>query len=63
MAVIVEDAGCGAADAAPSARGGLDYWLLGDNPSEEDIAAVRKGEASAPLGKPRKAADIVLPTP
>ena len=63
VAVIVENAGFGAAHAAPIARRVFDYWLLGDYPSEEDIAAVRKGQASAPLGKPRKAADIVLPTP
>ena len=31
--------------------------------SEADIAAVQKGQASAPIGKPRAAADIPLQLP
>lgn len=63
LALIVENAGFGAASAAPIARRVFDYWLLGQYPSEEDMAAVRKGQASAPLGKPRKVEDIALTAP
>jgi penicillin-binding protein 2 len=63
LALIVENAGFGAASAAPIARRVFDYWLLGQYPSEEDIAAVRKGQASAPQGKPRKVDDIALTAP
>jgi penicillin-binding protein 2 len=45
----------------PIARRVFDYWLLGEYPSEEDMAAVRKGQASAPLGKPRR--QTLWPTP
>ena len=61
LAVIVENAGFGGAHAAPIARRVFDYWLLGQYPSEEDIAAVRKGQAMAPIGQPRAVADISLP--
>lgn len=60
VAVIVENAGFGAANAAPIARRVFDYWLQGDYPSEEDIAAVRKGGAAAPIGKPRRVDEITL---
>ena len=63
VAVIVENAGGGAGAAAPIARRVMDYWLLDQYPSEEDMAAVRIGKASAPIGKPRAAADISLPAP
>ncbi|AOG24108.1 penicillin-binding protein 2 [Acidovorax sp. RAC01] len=63
IAAIVENAGFGAAHAAPIARRVFDYWLLGDYPSEEDLAAVQKGQASAPIGKPRKAVDVPLAAP
>ena len=63
VAVIVENAGWGAGAAAPIARRVMDYWLLDQYPSEEDMAAVRIGKASAPIGKPRAAADITLPAP
>ena len=63
LALIVENAGFGAAHAAPIARRVFDYWLLGEYPSEADIAAVQKGQASAPIGKPRAAADIPLQIP
>jgi penicillin-binding protein 2 len=58
LAVVVENAGFGADHAAPIARRVLDFWLLGQYPSEEDMAAVSKGLAAAPLGKPRTAAEI-----
>jgi len=61
LAVIVENAGFGGAQAAPIARRVFDYWLLGEYPSEEDIVAVRKGQAMAPIGTPRAVADISLP--
>jgi len=58
LAVVVENAGFGAAHAAPIARRVFDYVLLGHYPSEVDMAAVQKGLAGAPIGKPRQAADI-----
>ena len=58
LAVIVENAGWGAGSAAPIARRVFDYMLLGQYPSEEDMAAVQKGQAGAPIGKPRLAADM-----
>ncbi len=61
LAVIVENAGFGAAHAAPIARRVFDYWLLGQYPSDEDMAAVRKGLAAAPIGKPRNAAEVGWP--
>ena len=61
IAVIVENAGFGAEHAAPIARRAFDYWLLGQYPSEQDMAAVQKGQASAPIGKPRLAADMPWP--
>ncbi len=61
LAVIVENAGFGAAAAAPIARRVFDYLLLGQYPSEEDIAATRKGLSVAPTGTPRRAADVLLP--
>ncbi|HOF51051.1 MAG TPA: penicillin-binding protein 2 [Rhodoferax sp.] len=61
LALIVENAGWGSTSAAPIARRVFDYWLLGQYPSEEDLAAVRKGEATAPIGKPRTASEIPWP--
>jgi penicillin-binding protein 2 len=61
LAVIVENAGWGSDSAAPIARRVFDYLLLGQYPSEEDMAALREGKAKAPIGKPRRAADIPLP--
>ena len=63
LALIVENAGFGAAHAAPIARRVFDYWLLGHYPSEEDIAAVQKGLAGAPIGKPRKVTEVPLVAP
>jgi penicillin-binding protein 2 len=61
LAVVVENAGFGAAAAAPIARRVFDYWLLGQYPSEEDLAAVRQGKAGRPIGKPRNAAEVAWP--
>ena len=61
LAVIVENAGWGGDAAAPIARRVFDYLLLGQYPSEEDLAAMREGKAKAPLGTPRRAADVPLP--
>ena len=63
LAVIVENAGFGATSAAPIARRVFDYWLLGQYPSVEDIVAVSKGQAAAPLGLARRAADVPWPPP
>ncbi len=63
LAMVVENAGFGAEHAAPIARRVLDYWLLGKYPNEQDMEAVSKGQASAPLGIPRNAADVVWPPP
>ncbi len=61
LAVVVENSGFGAAAAAPMARRVFDYLLLGLYPSEEDLAATRVGKSSAPIGTPRRAADMPLP--
>jgi penicillin-binding protein 2 len=64
VAAVVENAGFGAAHAAPITRRVFDYVLLGQYPSEEDLAAVRKGQAAAPIGKPRLAAEVdLMPAP
>ncbi|MBP9904856.1 MAG: penicillin-binding protein 2 [Rhodoferax sp.] len=62
LAAIVENAGFGAASAAPIARRVFDYWLLGLHPTEEDMNAVSKGQATAPIGKPRLAAEMAWPS-
>ncbi|MFN4351975.1 MAG: penicillin-binding protein 2 [Hylemonella sp.] len=61
LAVIVENSGFGAEHAAPMARRVFDYWLLGQYPSEEDLAAVKQGRAATPIGKPRLAAEVAWP--
>jgi len=61
LAVIVENAGFGAAAAAPIARRVLDYLLMGQYPSEEDILAVQQGRAAAPIGVPRPVSAVPLP--
>ena len=61
LAVVVENAGFGAEHAAPIARRVFDYWLLGQYPNEEDMAAVKLGKAGAPMGKPRLAAEVAWP--
>ena len=60
LAVIVENAGFGAAAAAPIARRVFDYLLNGQWPSEEDMQATREGRSVAPIGTPRRADDIPL---
>ena len=62
VAVVVENAGFGAAAAAPIARRVFDYLIAGVWPSEEDIAATQRGQSAAPIGKPRDAKDVALPT-
>ena len=59
VAAIVENAGFGAAHAAPLVRRVMDYWLAGVYPSEADIAALQRGQATAPIGTPRRVADVV----
>ncbi|WP_348755809.1 penicillin-binding protein 2 [uncultured Aquincola sp.] len=61
LAVIVENAGWGAAAAAPIARRVFDYSLLGLWPSDEDMAATQQGKSVAPMGTPRRASDVPLP--
>jgi penicillin-binding protein 2 len=61
VAVIVENAGWGAGAAAPIARRVMDYWLMDQYPSEADMAAVRVGKATAPIGKPRVASEVAWP--
>jgi penicillin-binding protein 2 len=60
LALVVENAGFGAAHAAPIARRVFDYWLLGQSPSPEDMAATQQGQSSRPIGTPRSKQDIVL---
>ncbi|WP_295545033.1 penicillin-binding protein 2 [uncultured Pseudacidovorax sp.] len=62
LAVIVENAGFGAAAAAPIVRRVFDYWLLGQYPNEQDLAAVRAGKAAAPIGQPLPATEVALPS-
>ncbi|GAB1385302.1 penicillin-binding protein 2 [Melaminivora sp.] len=61
VAIIVENAGFGAAAAAPIVRRVFDYWLLGQYPSEEDIAATARGQSGAPMGAPRRVEEVPLP--
>ncbi len=61
LAMVVENAGFGAQNAAPIARRVLDFVILGQYPSEEDIAAVQKGQATRPIGKPRDVAIVPWP--
>jgi len=61
LAVVVENAGFGAAHAAPIARRVFDYLLLDQYPNPQDLAAVRKGQAGAPIGQPLKASEVPLP--
>lgn len=63
IAMIVENAGFGAAAAAPIARRVFDYYLLNQYPSEEDMALVREGKAGAPVGTPRIASEVAWPPP
>jgi penicillin-binding protein 2 len=61
LAMVVENAGFGAQNAAPIARRVFDYVLTGQYPSEEDVAAVQRGQATRPIGTPRAALTVPLP--
>ena len=61
LAMVVENAGFGAQNAAPIARRVFDYMLMGLYPSLEDIEAVRNGQATRPIGKPRPIASVPWP--
>lgn len=61
LAVIVENAGFGAAHAAPIARRVFDYLLMDLYPNAQDMAAVQKGQAGAPIGTPLRASDMPWP--
>ena len=61
LAVIVENAGFGAAHAAPIARRVFDYLLLDQYPNPQDMLAVQRGQAAAPIGTPLKASDMPWP--
>ena len=61
LAMVVENAGFGAQNAAPIARRVFDYVLLGQYPSEEDVVAVQRGQATRPIGTPRVAKTVALP--
>jgi penicillin-binding protein 2 len=60
LAVVVENAGFGSDSAAPITRRIFDYWLLNQYPNAEDMAALQKGQAGAPIGKPRAASDVPM---
>jgi penicillin-binding protein 2 len=60
VAAIVENAGFGAAHAAPIVRRVFDYWIAGQYPNEADMAAVRAGTAAAPIGKPLLASEVQM---
>jgi penicillin-binding protein 2 len=61
IAVVVENAGFGAASAAPIARRVFDYLLLDQYPNPQDLAAVKVGQAGAPIGVPLKASAMPWP--
>jgi penicillin-binding protein 2 len=63
LAMVVENAGFGSQNAAPIARRIFDYWLLQQYPSEEDIAAVQKAQAPAPIGRIRPLSEVPWPPP
>jgi penicillin-binding protein 2 len=61
LAMVVENAGFGAQNAAPIARRVFDFVIMGQYPSQEDIEAVQKGQATRPIGKPRPVASVPWP--
>ncbi|MEY4676930.1 MAG: putative cell division penicillin-binding protein 2 [Pseudomonadota bacterium] len=61
LAMVVENAGFGAQNAAPIARRVFDFVLMGLYPSPEDLEAVQKGLATRPIGKPRPVANMPWP--
>ena len=58
---MVENAGFGAQNAAPIARRVFDYLLLGQYPNPQDMAAVQKGQAPTPVGKPIPVQELQWP--
>ncbi|WP_447776672.1 penicillin-binding protein 2 [Variovorax boronicumulans] len=60
VAAIVENAGFGAAHAAPIVRRVFDYWIAGQYPNDADMAAVQVGKAGAPIGKPLAASEVPM---
>ncbi|MCV2362428.1 penicillin-binding protein 2 [Paucibacter sp. DJ1R-11] len=61
LAVIVENAGFGSTSAAPIARRVFDFMLMGQYPSEDDIALTQLGKTTAPVGQPRRIEQVPLP--
>ena len=61
VAMVVENAGFGAQNAAPIARRIFDFILMKQYPSIEDIEAVKKGLATRPIGKPRELSKMPWP--
>jgi penicillin-binding protein 2 len=61
LAVVVENAGFGAAHAAPIARRVFDFLLMDLYPNPDDLAAVQKGLAASPIGTPLKASAMPWP--
>ena len=61
VAMVVENAGFGAQNAAPIARRIFDFILMKQHPSIEDIEAVKKGLATRPIGKPRELSNMPWP--
>ena len=61
LAMVVENAGFGAQNAAPIARRVFDFVIQGLYPAEEDILAVQRGQATRPTGKPREVATMPWP--
>ena len=61
VAMVVENAGFGAQNAAPIARRIFDFILMKQHPSIEDIEAVKKGLATRPIGKPRELSKMPWP--
>jgi penicillin-binding protein 2 len=61
LAMVVENAGFGAQNAAPIARRVFDFVITGQYPSQEDIEAVQRGQATRPIGKPRPVASVPWP--
>jgi penicillin-binding protein 2 len=61
LAMVVENAGFGAQNAAPIARRVFDFVITGQYPSQEDIEAVQKGQATRPIGKSRPVASVPWP--
>jgi penicillin-binding protein 2 len=61
LAMVVENAGFGAQNAAPIARRVFDFVIMGQYPSQEDIEAVQKGQATRPIGKSRAVASVPWP--